>query len=151
MTPEESDRRVLALDVGERRIGVAVGDPTGLLATPIDTVDGEKESLALDEVVRLIAEYEVEEIVVGLPLSLSGRSGAQARRVREFAEAIGRRAPVQVIFQDERYSSVQAERLLRDSEKRPSRDKGRIDSAAAAIILQSYLDSRRRSGGPSAL
>ena len=145
MTTGEPGKRILALDVGDRRIGVAVGDPTGLLATPIDTVDGERESLALDEVVRLIADYEVEEIVVGLPLSLSGRPGAQARRVREFAEAIGRRVAIEVVFQDERYSSVQAERLLRESGKRPSRDKGRVDSAAAAIILQSYLDSRRAS------
>ncbi len=148
MKPGESDKRVLALDVGERRIGVAVGDPTGLLATPIDTVDGEKESLALDEVVRLIAEYEVGEIVIGLPLSLSGRPGAQVRRVKEFAEALGRRAPVQVVFRDERYSSVQAERLLRETGKSTSRDKGRVDSAAAAIILQSYLDSRRASSRP---
>ncbi len=142
-----SGKRILALDVGDRRIGVAVGDPTGLLATPIDAIEGERESFALDEVVRLIAEYEVQEVLVGRPLSLSGRPGAQARRVREFAEALGRRSPVQVVFRDERYSSVQAERMLRDSGKRPSRDKGRIDSAAAAIILQSYLDSRRTSSG----
>ena len=150
MTTGESGKRILALDVGDRRIGIAVGDPTGLLATPIEAIDGERESFALDEVVRLIAEYEVEEIVVGLPLSLSGRPGAQARRVRRFAEALGHQSTAHVVFLDERYSSVQAERLLRETGKGPSRDKGRVDSAAAAIILQSYLDSRRASSRPSA-
>ena len=150
MEPGASSKRILALDVGDRRIGVAVGDPTGLLATPIEAIDGERESFALDEVVQLISQYEVEEIVVGLPLSLSGRPGVQARRVREFAEALGRRSAVQVVFRDERYSSVQAERLLRETGKSPSRDKGRVDSAAAAIILQSYLDSRRTSSRPQA-
>ena len=147
MSPRASSTRILALDVGDRRIGVAVSDPTGLLATPIEAIDGEREPFALDEVVRLIGKYEVEELVVGLPLSLSGRPGAQARRVRGFAEALGRRSSVHVVFRDERYSSVQAERLLRETGKSPSRDKGRVDSAAAAIILQSYLDSRRASSG----
>ena len=150
MEPPAPSKRILALDVGDRRIGVAVGDPTGLLATPIKAINGERESIAVDHVVRIIAKYEVEEIVVGLPLSLSGRPGSQARRVRGFAEALGRRSVVNVVFLDERYSSVQAERLLRETGKSPTRDKGRVDSAAAAVILQSYLDSKRASSRPSA-
>lgn len=135
--------RVLALDVGDRRIGVALSDPTGLLATPLTTVTRRNDDADFDEVLRLMAENEVGEIVVGMPLTLSGRKGPQAARVTAFADALGRKTEVPVFFVDERYSTVQAERSLRESGVEPSRERARVDAAAAAVILQSYLDSQR--------
>ena len=138
--------RIIGLDVGDIRIGVALSDPTGTLATPLTTIEqpsGDVES-TLDEVIRLVQENEASEIVVGIPVLLSGREGSQARVTRDFVKRLASRTSVPIRRVDERLSSVQAERMLRDSGAKPSRDKGRIDAAAAAIILQSYLDSARR-------
>ena len=147
MRSEESGGRILALDVGERRIGVAVSDPTGLLATPLQAIDRTRSPSAVSEIVRLVDEYEACEIVVGLPTTLSGRAGTQVQRVRRFVDALADQTSVPVVLRDERYSSVQAERLLREAGRQPSRDKGSVDSAAAALILQSHLDSRRAGSG----
>ena len=134
---------VLALDVGDRRIGVAASDPTGSLASPVTTIERTDEASDIESVLRLVTEYEASEILVGMPLTLSGSKGAQARKVEDFTQSLARQssAPVKVI--DERLSSVEAERLLRASGKKPSRDKSLVDAAAAAVILQSYLDSKR--------
>ena len=142
-----SGERILALDLGERRIGVAVSDPTGLLATPLKAIDLTRSPSAVSEVIRLVEEYEACEIVVGLPISLSGRSGTQVQRAKRFVDALADQTSVPVVLRDERYTSVQAERLLREAGRQPSRDKGRVDSAAAALILQSLLDSRRTGSG----
>ena len=136
--------RVLALDVGEKRIGVALSDPTGLLASPLTTISSTSESRDIDAVLRLAAEHEVEAIIVGLPLSLSGRLGPQARQVARFAGTLSKRADVEVKTIDERYSTAEAERLLRQSGVKPSRQRARVDAAAAAVVLQAYLDSKRR-------
>lgn len=134
--------RVLALDVGEKRIGVALSDPTGLLATPLKAIELGGEP-GIDEVLRLAAEHDAGEIVVGLPVSLSGRIGPQADRVAEFTRSLSGRTTIPVTSVDERLSTVQAARMLRESGIEPSRDRARVDAAAAAVILQSYLDSRR--------
>ena len=134
---------VLGLDVGEKRIGVALSDPTDLLALPLTVIERDNSRSGMDEVLRLAVDHEAAEIVVGLPLSLSGRVGPQAARVKRFAEQLTARSAITVKQQDERFSSVQAERLLRDSGVAPSRDKPRVDMAAATVILQSYLDSKR--------
>ena len=137
----EEPGRILALDVGDRRIGVALSDPTGLLATPLTTISRGRSDT--QTVLGLAAEHDVTEIIVGLPLTLAGRRGEQAERVADFAEALSDRADVPVRHVDERYSSVQAERLLSQSGVSPSRNRPRVDAVAAAVILQSYLDSRR--------
>ncbi len=147
MDSKVSGQRILALDVGERRIGVAVSDPTGLLATPLQAIDRTRSPSAVSEIIRLAEEYEACEIVVGLPTTLSGRAGTQVQRVRRFVDALADQTSVPVVLRDERYSSVQAERLLREAGRQPSRDKGSVDSAAAALILQSHLDSRRPGSG----
>jgi putative Holliday junction resolvase len=136
--------RVLALDVGEKRIGVALGDPTGLLASPLTTISRTGESADVDEVLRLARQHEVSEIIVGLPLSMSGAVGPQAKLVSGFTDVLADRVDVPVKSVDERLSTVEAERLLRESGVKPSRDRARVDAAAAAVILQSYLDSKRR-------
>ena len=135
--------RVLALDVGETRIGVALSDPTGMLATPLATISRQGKDADLGEVTRLAVEHEVEEIVIGMPISLSGRMGPQAGRVSRFADDLADRTDLPIRSYDERYSSVEAERLIREAGSSPSRNKARIDAVAAAVILQAYLDSRR--------
>ncbi len=134
---------MMALDVGERRTGVALSDPLGMLATPLTTIESESESAVIGEVTRLAADNDVGEIIVGMPRMLSGRLGPQARVVARLVASLAERASVPVKTVDERYTSVEAERIVRESGGSPSRNRARVDAVAAAIILQSYLDSRQ--------
>ena len=135
--------RILALDVGDRRIGLAISDPTGLLASPLGHV--ERGPTDIDDIIRIVGDNNAARIVVGVPLTLAGDSGEQAGKVRRFVREIRSATDVPVVTVDERFSTVLALRLLTDTNRgrRSNRDKGRIDSSAAAVILQSYLDSRR--------
>ena len=135
--------RVLGLDVGERRIGVAVSDPTGTIVSPVAAIRRVSQEADIRAVTVLAGEYEAEAIVVGLPISLNGRLGPQARLVREFIRSLSKESPVPVHAHDERFSTVEAERLLREAGHAPSREKGLRDSAAASVILQAYLDAKR--------
>ena len=136
--------RIIALDIGEKRIGVALSDPTGTIATPLTTIERDSQSDDIGEILRLASEHDAEEMVVGMPLSMSGRRGPQAGRTAAYIRELSARTDMPIKQVDERLSSVQAERLLRESGITPSKNKGRIDSAAAAVILQSYLDARPR-------
>ena len=138
--------RILALDVGERRIGVALSDGSEFLASPLTTIRSRGPASDVAEVLRVAAEHEAGEIVVGLPYSLSGGMGPQARLVASFIERLSASSPVAVTSWDERFSSLEAERLLRESGREPSRHRAKVDAAAAAVILQSYLDSKRAGG-----
>ena len=133
----------MALDVGQKRIGVALSDPTGVLASPLTTIQRRSDSGDIGSVLSLAAEHAVEEVVVGLPLLLTGLPGEQARRVARFTRSLAARAPVPVKTLDERYTTVEAERLLRQAGVKPSRNRARVDAVAAAVILQAYLESRR--------
>ncbi len=135
--------RVLALDVGEARIGLAVSDETGVLATPAEAIrrtDPESDARA---VIAVAERVGAGRIVVGMPVSLNGTYGSQARRVQGFRRILIETTELVVESWDERFSTVEAERRLRESGVEPSRDRARLDSAAAAIILQSYLDAHR--------
>ncbi len=134
--------RILALDVGDKRIGVAVSDLLGILASPLIAIERTSDSKAIDTILEIADEQEVGEIVVGLPISLSGGYSEQTRSVAAFARKLEDRSPMPVKTADERYSTVEAERLLSQSKPQRARSRGEIDSAAAAVILQSYLDSR---------
>lgn len=134
-----SPDRIMALDVGERWIGVAVSDPTGTLATPHTIIQRRSKAADFAAVSRLAAELKVARIVVGLPLSLNGQMGPQARRVARYARALAQALDVPVELYDERYSTVTAEELLAESGRKR---RASIDAAAAAIILQDYLESR---------
>ena len=138
---EGTTLRVLSLDLGERRIGVAVSDPTGTIVTPVKAIvrkDSEKRDVkAVSELVTL---YGAGAIVIGLPITLNGRLGHAARLVQNFIAALSLESSVPIISQDERFSTVEAERLLHESGHVPSREKGLRDSASASVILQSYLD-----------
>ncbi len=127
---------VLALDVGERRIGVAVSE--GLLATPHGVIHRRSKAQDFAAVARLVAELGAEKVVVGLPLSLSGDMGPQARRVTRYAQALAKALPVPVELYDERYSTVTADELLVEGGRKRRTP---IDAAAAAVILQGYLEN----------
>jgi len=135
--------RIMGLDVGDRRIGVALSDELGLLATPFAVLKRSSLREDVQRVVRLVAEQGVGTVVVGLPYSLSGELGPQAVKVKRFGEALANALPVPVIFWDERYSTVEASRMLTAAGRRARRQKPYIDAAAAAVMLQSYLDARR--------
>ncbi len=134
--------RILALDVGDKRIGVAVSDLLGILASPLIAIERTSDSKAIDAILEIADEQEAGEIVVGLPISLSGGYSDQTKSVAAFVRKLEARSPVPVNTADERYSTVEAERLLSQSKPQRARSRGEIDAAAAAVILQSYLDSR---------
>ena len=134
--------RILALDVGDKRIGVAVSDLLGILASPLIAIERTSDSKAIDAILRTLDEQEAGEIVVGLPISLSGGYSGQTRSVAAFIRKLDERSTVPVKSVDERYSTVEAERLLSQSKPQRARSRGEIDAAAAAVILQSYLDTR---------
>jgi putative Holliday junction resolvase len=134
--------RLLALDIGEKRIGVAVCDETGTLATPLTAITRASRREDFERVARLVADLRIERVIAGYPRSLSGQEGPQAQRVRRYVEALAATLPVPVELWDERYTTVEAAERLRDSTpKRKQRERGQLDAAAAAIILQDYLEA----------
>lgn len=135
--------RILALDVGEKRIGVAVSDETGTLARPLTTLTRASKREDFERIARLAAEQGAERVVAGYPRSLAGDEGPQARRVRRYVEALATTLPAPVELWDERYTTVEAQERLQEAQRRKLRDRGQLDAAAAAIILQDYLDARR--------
>jgi putative Holliday junction resolvase len=141
----------LGLDPGDARIGVARSDPSGLLATPIETVCRGRDDLT--RIAQLLAEEQdgdpdrVVEIVVGLPRSLSGGEGPAAAKVRDWARRLARVvAPVPVRLTDERLTTVSAEAMLRDRGRSGAKRRSVVDQAAAVVILQHALDTERASG-----
>lgn len=135
----------LGIDPGDSRIGVAKSDPSGFLATPVETVRtgrGDVRRLA-----ALVTELEVVEVVVGLPRSLSGAEGPAAVKARAFAGRLARRvAPTPVRLCDERLTTVSAESILRDQGRHGAKRRAVVDQAAAVLILQTALDTERLSG-----
>lgn len=140
--------RVLGLDIGTRRIGVAVSDPSGAMASPYvvlhRTGDRGRDHRAVAD---LVSEVEAERVVVGLPLSLNGRTGPAARQVLDEVEQLRAALPVPVECHDERLSTVTAERTLREAGTKASARRAVIDKVAAAVLLQSWLDGRDRDEG----
>ena len=141
---------IAALDVGERRIGVSVSDPSATLGRPVGVLgtsglDHDAVDRATAEVARLAAEVEgIERLVVGLPRRLDGSPNEMTPRVQAFARALGERTALPVVLQDERLTSHEAESRLAERDRDWRTRKKRLDAAAAAIILQDYLDSQRR-------
>ena len=133
--------------MGAVRIGVAVCDPHGLLATPVETVPAGQGDL--DRIGALAAEYDVVEVVLGLPRSLSGGEGPAAAKARAFADRlVGKIHPIPVRLVDERLTTVTATRGLRESGVRGRKSRAVVDQAAAVVILQNALDAERGSGRP---
>jgi putative holliday junction resolvase len=141
------EQRHLGLDVGERRIGVALSDASGRLATPLTTIGAVPQAQAIARIAALCAEHEVVAVVIGLPLTMRGEVGPQAETVRRFGAALAAGVALPIDYFDERLTSAAAEQLLREMGVKPEKRKLQIDQVAASIILQDYLDSRRN--GPA--
>lgn len=136
------ERRYLGLDVGERRIGVALSDYSGRLATPLTTIGAVPQALAIERIARLCAEHEVMELVLGLPLTLRGEVGPQATSVQKFGAALEQALGLPIHYYDERLTTAAADQLMRDMGVKPEKRKLQIDQVAASIILQDFLDQQ---------
>lgn len=134
--------RALGLDVGSKTIGVAVSDPLGITAQGLDTIRRRNKRQDFEELARLLREYNVQEIVVGYPLRLSGSEGVQSEKIRQFADELRRRFQRTVHLWDERLTSSQANRILRQADLSIRKRSQAVDRMAAVLILQSWMDSR---------
>lgn len=141
---ERSSRvRALGLDIGSTRIGVAVSDPNGFVASPLAVLDARELAGDIRALAQLVEDYEIEQLVVGLPISLSGEEGPQAGDVRQVAERFAAELAVPIDYQDERNSSAEARRAMREAGLTDKQQRGSLDKVAAAIVLQGWLDTRR--------
>ncbi len=134
----------LGLDIGLKRVGIAGCDGTGLIATGITTLVRSSFDRDVAYLRELVRERRVQILVAGLPYSLSGELGAQARQVQKYANRIARALEIPLEYVDERLTSVEAEELMKTQGISPSQNKGAIDRKAAALILQQWLDERRQ-------
>lgn len=142
-SPEMNTRkRVLGLDVGSKRIGVAVSDPLGVTAQGLPTLHRQNKRLDFEALGKVIVQYEISEIVVGFPLRMSGEEGIQAERMQRFAEELRAKFKLPVHLWDERLTSAEANRLLRETAMSIRRRGQVVDQMAAVLILQSWMEAR---------
>ena len=134
--------RVLALDHGTVRIGVAISDELGMIATPLEFIPAEPFAAFLDRLKALLREKEVEQIIVGMPRNLDGSYGPAALQVQQFVAVLKETLTVPIQTWDERLTSAQANRFLVEGHVRRDQRKGKVDKLAAALLLQSWLDHR---------
>lgn len=139
--------RVLGLDVGSKRIGVAISDPLGITAQGLDTVLRRNKRLDFDKLAKVIQQYAVSEIVIGYPLRLSGAEGAQSEKMQRFAEDLRKQFGLTVHLWDERLTSSQANRILREADLSIKKRAGAVDRMAAVLILQSWMEARNAALG----
>lgn len=140
------EMRAMGLDIGDRRIGVAISDPEKILASPLVTIIRDSDDKAINAIVKLVDTHKVGRIVVGLPYSLDGSIGRQASKVMDFIKRLSTATNVEIETRDERLSTVAVERMLAKAGVKSMRSKSRRDAAAAAFILQGYLDSLKDCG-----
>lgn len=136
-------KRLCGIDLGNKRIGVAISDELGLLAHPHTTITNDSLDYAVAEVVKTCHEEAIEAVVVGFPLTLGGKESEQVKKVQKFVDKLKEAVTVPVYLQDERLSTQQAERELREAGIKGSRVKEMVDAQAAKIILQNWLDSQK--------
>lgn len=134
--------RIMGLDVGDKTIGVALSDPLFISAQPLETIKRSKASKDIDRLTEIINQYEVSTIVVGLPKNMNNTIGPQSMKVMSFVDLMKKRTDKEIIYQDERMTTLQSERVLIDMNVRRENRKKYIDKIAAAFILQTYLDGR---------
>ena len=135
--------RVLALDIGEVRVGIAVSDPTGRVASPVTVLPAQEVLAHAVTFCRVLEDWEPELLVCGLPRTLAGEEGPQAERIRAQAEKIARSCGLPLEFEDERLSSAEAKRILKEQGLSERAMRGKVDSVAAGLFLQSWLDARQ--------
>jgi putative Holliday junction resolvase len=137
--------RHLGLDIGDRKIGVAISDPEQILASPLTTIVRDDDDQAISAIINLVDQYQIMKIIIGLPYSLSGNMGNQAIKVKTFVDKLSQHTKTEIELRDERLSTVAVERLLMEAGKKSQKRKEQRDAAAAAFILQGYLDSLKAS------
>ncbi|MGO3017911.1 MAG: Holliday junction resolvase RuvX [Anaerococcus sp.] len=137
--------RIMGLDVGDKTIGVALSDPLFISAQPMETIKRTKTNKDIERIIEIIDQYEVSTIVVGLPKNMNNTIGPQSMKVMSFVDLMKKKIDKEIIYQDERMTTLQSERVLIDMKVRRENRKKYIDKIAAAFILQTYLD--RRSNG----
>jgi len=141
-SPAERPPRILGLDVGSKRIGLALSDPLGITAQGLETLHRQNKRLDFAKLEQVIREHQVAEIVIGLPLRMVGGEGIQAEKMQAFAEETRRRFRLPVHLWDERLTSAQANRLLRETDMSIKRRGEVVDQMAAVLILQSWMDAK---------
>jgi putative Holliday junction resolvase len=134
--------RILALDYGSKRIGLALSDPTGTLARPLPFVPAKADAPLAREIAALVKKEEAHLILLGLPRHMDGSIGEAAAQVQAFATLLGQATPIRIQLIDERLSTVQASRQLQEAGRNTRQQRGKIDSEAACVLLQGYLDSQ---------
>jgi len=148
LTDNSPRPRILGLDVGSKTIGLAVSDPLGITAQGLPTIRRQNKRHDFGELEKAIRHYQAAEIVVGLPLRMSGAEGTQSDKMRQFAEELRKRFQLPVHLWDERLTSAQANRLLRETEMSIKRRGQVVDQMAAVLILQSWMDATMEDGRP---
>jgi putative Holliday junction resolvase len=138
--PQARYRHLLAVDLGERRIGLAVSDPTGVLASALAVVHSHGRARDVQAVAETAQREGVEAVLVGVPVSMSGGRGPMAEKSHRFGELLAERSGLPVVYWDERLTTVEASRYLRDAGMRAAKRRQTLDAHAAAVLLQSYLD-----------
>ena len=133
--------RTLGLDLGKRRIGVAVSDPLGMVARPVETLQSVSLNKDVAYIANLAKSLEAEKVIMGDPIHMSGDPSAMSGRARKFGELLAEMSGLPVIYWDERLTTVEAQRILQDSGVQPKKVRQQIDAVAAAVILQSYLNT----------
>lgn len=136
--------RIMGLDIGEKRIGVALSDPLRIIASALTVIERTTDDAAIKQIIEAARQNEVERIVIGLPRSLNGSLGKQAQTVQAFIELLKSHTELPIVTWDERFSTVAAERTLLEAGTRRDKRKKHRDAVAAAFILQGYLDSAKR-------
>lgn len=140
--------RLIGLDIGDKRIGIAIADPLGITAAGLETIERRNAKIDVEKVKEIAERHGATQIVVGLPLNMDGTSGEQADKVRSFASKLARATGLPIVYEDERLSTVSAIRTLTVQGVDTGKNRDIVDRQAAAIILQKFLD--RRSPPPSA-
>jgi len=135
--------RSLGLDIGDKRIGVALSDPQGILASPFTIIKCRDDAADIEAIIDVISQYQVKQIIVGLPLSMDGSIGKQAEKVRAFTQKLCSHTEVPVEFRDERLTTVSAKRLMQAVNTKKTKKKVRHDAIAAAFVLEGYLNETR--------
>lgn len=135
--------RYLAVDFGERRVGLAMCDPSETIVSPLARIDRRNDAQVIDEVLAAVAENEVDQVVIGLPVNMDGTEGPQAKRIRDFAAALAERLSVPMHFQNEQLTSFTADERLGQRDLTRGRHKARQDAIAAAVILEDFLRDKR--------
>ncbi len=139
--------RIMALDVGDKRIGVALSDPLEMLASPLTIIKRLNKASDVQNILNLVNEHKAGRLIIGLPLSLSGETGIQAQKVKAFADSLAAALTIPLEMVDERFSTVTAREYMRETGKKEGRFKKHDDAVAAAVILQSFLDEASKRHG----